>query len=146
MLVIKLEGMAIAKQSFRAVKGRAIGYKDKKVTAYESYVKSIAKTYMADEEPMIGPVLVSITAFFEIKKSYSKRKIDDIKSGRCFPTKKPDCDNIAKSILDSLNGIVFKDDSQVIDLIVKKRYSSRDHVTIIISELAKDDENGTSSQ
>ncbi|XZN30187.1 RusA family crossover junction endodeoxyribonuclease [Clostridium perfringens] len=39
------------------------------------------------------------------------------------PTKKPDVDNIAKIILDSLNGVAYKDDSQIVDLRIIKSYT-----------------------
>lgn len=46
-----------------------------------------------------------------------------IKSGEEYPCKKPDLDNIAKIILDSLNGIAYKDDSQVVELNISKKYT-----------------------
>ena len=45
-------------------------------------------------------------------------------------TKKPDCDNIAKIILDSLNKIAYHDDSQVVDLHVNKRYAEMPYVYV----------------
>ncbi|WXL80106.1 RusA family crossover junction endodeoxyribonuclease [Clostridium perfringens] len=42
------------------------------------------------------------------------------------PRKKPDADNIGKIILDSLNGIAYKDDSQIIELSVIKSYTEDD--------------------
>ena len=40
-----------------------------------------------------------------------------------MPLKKPDSDNIAKIVLDSLNKIAFDDDSQVVELTVIKRWT-----------------------
>ncbi|WP_332834903.1 RusA family crossover junction endodeoxyribonuclease [Clostridium perfringens] len=42
------------------------------------------------------------------------------------PTKKPDVDNIAKIILDSLNGVAYKDDSQIVDIRIIKKYTEDD--------------------
>ncbi|MDM0834524.1 RusA family crossover junction endodeoxyribonuclease [Clostridium perfringens] len=39
------------------------------------------------------------------------------------PTKKPDSDNIGKIILDSLNGVDYKGDSQIIEFSFIKRYT-----------------------
>ena len=50
---------------------------------------------------------------------------------RCFPTTKPDLDNLVKLVCDSMNKIVYHDDSQIIDLYVKKRYSSEEGIQII---------------
>ncbi len=42
------------------------------------------------------------------------------------PTVKPDCDNTIKAILDALNGVAYKDDSAVTDLVFYKRYTTGD--------------------
>lgn len=57
-----------------------------------------------------------------------------------FDTGKPDCDNIAKAVLDALNGVAFDDDSQVVTLVVRKyprvRISSDDeYVRVTISDV-----------
>ena len=50
------------------------------------------------------------------------------------PTKKPDVDNIAKSILDALNGFVFKDDNQVSKISVEKRYALEEKIIVKVIE------------
>lgn len=52
-----------------------------------------------------------------------------------YPTIKPDTDNIAKSILDSLNGIAYKDDKQVVKLTVEKRYDETPSASVWIREV-----------
>lgn len=52
-----------------------------------------------------------------------------------YPTIKPDTDNIAKSILDSLNGIAYLDDKQVTDLRIRKQYSEVAGASVWISEV-----------
>ena len=52
-----------------------------------------------------------------------------------FPTVKPDTDNIAKSILDSLNKIAYLDDKQVVKLEVEKYYSQMPSVAVMIEEM-----------
>ena len=37
--------------------------------------------------------------------------------------KKPDCDNVVKIVLDSLNKIAYDDDKQVVELTVLKRWT-----------------------
>ena len=56
-------------------------------------------------------------------------------ANRILPVKKPDCDNIAKIVLDALNKIAYKDDSQVIELSVKKLYSEVAKVSVHIEEI-----------
>lgn len=42
-----------------------------------------------------------------------------------FATTRPDLDNYVKLVLDAMNTIVFKDDSQVVSLVASKWYSER---------------------
>lgn len=81
------------------------------------------------------PVRVEITAFFAPPKSTKKRDKAEMLMNKILPTKKPDCDNIAKIILDALNQIAYKDDSQVIELIVKKRFAAEARVYVHIEEI-----------
>jgi Holliday junction resolvase RusA-like endonuclease len=57
-----------------------------------------------------GPVRVTITAFFAHK----------TKTG--YHTSRPDLDNIVKSILDGLNGVIFEDDAVVAEIVASKKY------------------------
>ena len=49
--------------------------------------------------------------------------------------KKPDVDNLAKIVLDSLNKIAYDDDAQVCRLLVEKRYGETPQVLVRLSEL-----------
>lgn len=44
--------------------------------------------------------------------------------GKSFPAKTPDGDNICKAVLDAINEVAFKDDKQVVEITVKKRYTT----------------------
>lgn len=61
-----------------------------------------------------------------------------------FPTKrKHDIDNYCKPVLDSLNGIVYEDDSQIVDLRVTKSYKKdepRTHISIVKIGSPEDEE------
>ncbi len=70
------------------------------------------------------PLQMIISAYYEIPKSTTKKKRAEIMDGKLYPTKKPDADNIAKVICDALNKIAYKDDTQIIDLTVRKLYSA----------------------
>lgn len=72
-----------------------------------------------------GAVKATITIFYKVPKSYSKKRVQAIREGQEYPQKKPDSDNVAKIILDSLNKIAYEDDSQVAELIVLKRWTEK---------------------
>ena len=59
------------------------------------------------------PLEISILALFPIPKYVSRKTKELMLNGRLFPTKKPDADNIIKVILDALNGLAYRDDTQI---------------------------------
>lgn len=117
MITFFVDGAPKGKGRPRFSRGRA--YTPKDTVEYE---KRIAQSY--DGDMHTSPIFVDIRAFFSIPKSYTKKQKKAIKNGDLTPTKKPDCDNIGKVVLDALNGIAYEDDKQVIDLRVTKKYST----------------------
>jgi crossover junction endodeoxyribonuclease RusA len=53
----------------------------------------------------------------------------------CWPDRRPDIDKLARSILDALTGLVWRDDGQVVILDVAKRYADTPSSTITITAL-----------
>lgn len=86
-----------------------------------------------------GPVALNIKASFRPPKKTSKKKLQEL-FGEVFQ-KKPDADNIAKIIMDALNGVAYDDDNQVALLIVSKTYSDLDAVEVSINKIKKGEEN-----
>ena len=77
---------------------------------------------------------VRIYAFYSIPKNATKKAVRSMIDKILRPTKKPDCDNIGKIVCDSLNNIAYKDDSQIVDLMVRKFYSENPRVVVTIKE------------
>lgn len=88
---------------------------------YENWVKICYQ--QQDGKYIDGPVKTVINVYHKVPKSCTKKRLKAIREGLDYPKKKPDADNIAKIILDSLNGIAYKDDSQVIELAIIKRWT-----------------------
>ena len=65
--------------------------------------------------------------------SWSKAKRQAALDGDIYPAR-PDVDNIAKTVLDGMNEVVYVDDAQVTYLKVSKKYSEEGSVTVWISE------------
>ena len=81
------------------------------------------------------PLRMKITAIHGIVNSASKKNKAKMLSGELKPTKKPDADNIVKIICDALNKIAYKDDTQVVELELKKVYGEQEKVIVEIEEL-----------
>lgn len=84
-----------------------------------------------------GEIKATIEAHYEVPKSKSKSMRMKMLNGSINPTVKPDADNIAKIILDALNKIAYRDDSQITQLTVIKRYSEQPHVRVTLEEVAR---------
>ena len=109
-------------------------YDPKTTTDYKNLVKWTAKQQWK-QKPLECPLVVELDIYRQIPKSTSKKR-RKLKNERVIrPVVKPDIDNYSKGILDSLNGIVYKDDSQVVSLIANKYYSDNPRVEINISEV-----------
>ena len=73
--------------------------------------------------------------YIEIPQSKSKKQKEKMLAGEIKPVVKPDVDNVAKSILDALNGIVYLDDKQIIELDIKKIYAETSWTEVKIEEI-----------
>ena len=74
---------------------------------------------------------VSVTFYMSIPKSKPK-KWRESPPRHC---KKPDVDNLVKSTLDALTGILWKDDSQIVTLKAHKEYSSQPRIEMEVLEI-----------
>ena len=83
---------------------------------WKAYVKAVAAEH-APATPSSKPIYLSLRFDFMRPKS---RKRDR------FVVTRPDVDNLAKGIMDAMNGIFFEDDRQVASLGVLKAYTKAD--------------------
>ncbi|MBS6504214.1 MAG: RusA family crossover junction endodeoxyribonuclease [Clostridium sp.] len=117
--MIVVEGKIKGKARPRVFNGRAMTPKDS--VNYENWVRLC---YQQQEgKHLEGSIRARIVAYYKVPKSYTKKRVQAIREGLEHPLKKPDADNIAKIILDSLNDIAFHDDSQIVELVVIKRWT-----------------------
>jgi Holliday junction resolvase RusA-like endonuclease len=109
---------------------------DPKTMEYENALKAAGELAMVGERLREGPVSVHIIAGIEIPASWSKKKRSQAILGEISPTGKPDYDNIAKIVGDALNGVVWKDDSQIVACIFVKYYSTTPGLRITAGDWA----------
>lgn len=109
-------------------------YDPAKSKDYKAYVKLVAMAAMNERslKPLDGAIAVSIKAFVSVPKSKSKKFRQNALKWLERPTKKPDCDNIAKILLDAMTGIVYEDDKQIIRLVVEKFYDEVPRVEVTV--------------
>lgn len=118
--------------------GHAITPKD--TVNYETLVKmeytQACGELMFPDDAMLD---MRIKAYYSIPKSASKKRHAAMLSGDIRPTKKPDMDNVIKIIADALNKIAYRDDTQIVDCQVRKFYSEKPRVEVMIQTIDKYD-------
>jgi Holliday junction resolvase RusA-like endonuclease len=136
MVTFKVDGTPVPKGRARyARRGNFIStYTPEKTRTYETLIKDAAIEAMGSSEPLETPVSLYLYIRVPIPKSCTKKRLEAIDNGSEKPTKKPDASNILKSVEDGMNGVVYHDDSQIINIHVTKVYSTLPGVDICVKE------------
>jgi len=125
MTTFTIHGKPVAKERPRSSKNGHF-YTPQKTKDFETLV---AWSYKAVSNKKYEDAVAVEIDFFRKKPKVCKR---------LFPiTRTGDIDNQIKSILDGLNKVAYSDDCQVIDLVVRKRYSDKDYTVVKIGEVNK---------
>ena len=90
-----------------------------KTVRFEERVRLSAEA--AGVTPLEGPLELLIVALFPMRGQPLKRS----RRPACWKATKPDADNLGKAVADSLNGIAYKDDGQVVRLSVVKMHAAQ---------------------
>lgn len=80
------------------------------------------------------PLAMQVFAYFPIPKSATKAERAAMIERRILPTVKADWDNIGKLVGDSLNGVAYADDKDIILGTVFKLYSERPRIIVRITD------------
>lgn len=90
------------------------------------------------ENLITGPDAMNVKVYRPMPKSVSNslKKKEKAEKGLLRPTTKPDVDNYVKGVKDARNHLIYKDDSQVVDLKVTKFYSEDPRMEVMIIEVS----------
>lgn len=129
-MMFRVSGKAIPKERVRhrivqPKGGRAFvqAYTPKETRDYEDRVREIARAEWGDAEPSMRPIELQITIHVEIPESWPVWKRAAATRGEIVPTGGPDTDNVVKTISDAMNGVVYRDDAQVVTNDAVKLYA-----------------------
>lgn len=108
-------------------------YTPESTRKYEALVRKSWQESGAEPFPDDATLYCTIHAHFAIPNSYTKKRKRELAFAP--HTKKPDCDNVAKAVLDALNGLAFHDDSAIAKLVVEKTYTDANpYVGVTLSD------------
>lgn len=136
MVNFRIEGVPVPKgrPKFTSMGGFVRAYTPKQTLDYETLVRQEAQAAMGPTDLLETPVGVYLYIRLPIPKSYSKKRTAACLEGKEKPIKKPDLDNLAKAVLDGMNGAIYKDDAQIVSLHLTKVYSSGPGVDVLVKE------------
>lgn len=133
---LEIQEKAIGKERPRYNTKTHTTYTPQKTKDFEQTIRSaFINKYNILKEASYNPFKAKIIVIFKPPVSTSKKKLREL-NGKPY-IKKPDLDNIAKGILDSLNGLPYKDDNQIIELNIKKEYGLENKIIIELEEICE---------
>ena len=112
-----------------------VAYTPEKTKNYESDVGMMAKAAMGASKPLEGALEAFIYVTFAVPASYSKKRTEACLSGQEKHTKKPDLDNVVKSVIDGMDKIVFENDSQFTSIHATKVYGEVAKVEVLVKQI-----------
>ena len=140
-LQFTIPGPPMAKQRHRTTK-TGHTYTPKETVNYEGLIKMIAAQEVAKVEgwQTRGQFALLVAAYFPVPKSRPKAWKELALANKIHPTTRPDWDNVGKIVSDALNGIVWHDDSMVVQAMIAKAYSDQPRVEVAVWDLTDPDD------
>jgi Holliday junction resolvase RusA-like endonuclease len=101
-----------------------VAYTPAKTRSYEALLKALSLKHRP-EKLIEGPIDLRLV-FFLTKPKTSKNRL---------PIVRPDLDNYIKAVKDALNGVFWKDDSQIVFIEATKMYSLAGKTGVLITKI-----------
>ena len=83
------------------------------------------------------PVELECIFFFPVAKSWAPWRRAQALAGQIMHTKKPDTDNLIKQVKDACTGILWRDDTFVVDTVGRKRYGETPRTVVVVRSLVR---------
>ena len=133
MRKFEVMGTPVAKGRPRVTKWGA--YTPEKTVNYENLVQFSYLQEYKNTDPLEGYLKMEIAFYMPIPKSTSKKNRELMIGWKLLPDKKPDIDNMIKSITDALNELAYQDDKQIIEVHAYKYYAEQPRAIVMISNI-----------
>lgn len=136
-ITFTIPGQPVAKgrPKFARRGAHVVAYTPEKTANYETLVKLAAAEAMAGREPSAAPLALSVSLVLQVPASWSNKRRGLALAGAIRATKKPDADNVLKGIKDGCNGIVWRDDAQVVAVTLFKDYGAVPQARVSVHEV-----------
>jgi len=112
--VVYGEPVAQGRGRATVVNGKVIVYDPAKSREFKRLVKYVAQAHVP-ENLITSAIILTVRAYISIPKNFSKKKRELALSGELRPVTKPDIKNIIAGVEDALEGVIYKNDSQIVE-------------------------------
>lgn len=137
-IVLKVPGRPRGKQRPRFNRSTGRAYTPAETVVFEQRIQT---EWIAAGRPRLtdGPFVAQITAVYARPASHLLKSGELSAAGRRtpFPMPTTDLDNLAKSLLDAGNGLLYTDDRQAVQLFVRRRWCGLGEVEHTVLEVAR---------
>lgn len=126
-IVIYGEPVPQGRPKFASFGGHVHAYDPAKSKNYKQLVRFWVTQYLKKLDgftPYENALCVDLTFYLGIPTSWSKQKRIQASQGVIRPIKKPDTDNLIKSVTDACSGLLWVDDCIITDISARKRYTA----------------------
>ncbi len=144
-ITIELDGAAVAKgrhqsrlQQTRDGRSFVQEYPAGKTVKYEAQLRFAGMCAMRDQAPgqppTIQPCKLTVDVYMQapLTPPGGKPVRAAMLAGEMRPTKKPDVDNYLKTVGDALNGVVWSDDSNIVEAVVRKWWAEHPRLVVAV--------------
>ena len=112
-----------------------VAYTPEKTKTYEAEVGLMAKAAMGASKALEGALEAFIYVTFPVPASYSKKRTEACLNETEKHIKKPDLDNVVKSVIDGMDKVVFNNDSQIMSIHATKVYGEIAKVEVLVRQV-----------
>lgn len=112
MVQFEVYGVPVPQGSKNVYRGRLVEAQGPRLKLWREEIKTAA-SYAFFSEPLLGPIKLEVTFWLPRGKTVK----------RPLPSVTPDGDKLLRAVGDALTGTIYKDDQQITDYIVRKRYA-----------------------
>ncbi|MDR2858434.1 MAG: RusA family crossover junction endodeoxyribonuclease [Novosphingobium sp.] len=138
MICFVVPGTPVAKgrpRVGRSASGHVRTFTPARTVAYEGLIALAGQQAMAGAPPIEGAISVTAFAHFPIPKSWPKKRLAAHADKPEYHLGRPDGDNILKAIGDGLNGVIWRDDSQIASAQIVKLYGETPQLVVMVRQL-----------
>jgi len=115
-ITIQVEPTAKGRPRTKFINGHALTYTPTKTREAEDFIKGRLLRHREDVFPAGIPLRLTCT-FYRTKSKYLPRR-------ETLPWRKPDIINFGSLICDAMTGVLYDDDAQLTNIVMRKRWST----------------------